>query len=206
MRVLGIDPGTRATGYGVVGESDSGTRRLYFVGAGTIKTSGRLSLPKRLRQIFEGLTRVIADFQPDAIAVENTFLSNNFATALKLGQACGVALLSAELSGLKVFEYTPSEVKLAVVGHGAAEKEQVQKMVDYLLGSKSVELYGSHHASDALAIAICHLHSRNLREMNLSKEADEKLLALRVSARIRKPSEDQALPVRARGVEASEDQ
>jgi crossover junction endodeoxyribonuclease RuvC len=177
MRVLGIDPGTRATGYGVVGESDSGTRRLYFVGAGTIKTSGRLSLPKRLRQIFEGLTRVIADFQPDAIAVENTFLSNNFATALKLGQACGVALLSAELSGLKVFEYTPSEVKLAVVGHGAAEKEQVQKMVDYLLGS--------HHASDALAIAICHLHSRNLREMNLSKEADEKLLALRTSARSR---------------------
>lgn len=182
MRVLGIDPGTRATGYGVVGEE---SRRLYFVGAGTIKTSGRLSLPKRLRQIFEGLTRVIADFQPDAIAVENTFLSNNFATALKLGQACGVALLSAELSGLKVFEYTPSEVKLAVVGHGAAEKEQVQKMVDYLLGSQSVGLSGSHHASDALAIAICHLHSRNLREMNLSKEADEKLLTLRVSARQR---------------------
>ncbi len=186
MRVLGIDPGTRATGYGVVGEeSASNGHRIYFVGAGTIKTSGRFSLPKRLRQIFDGLTQVISDFQPDAIAVENTFLSNNFVTALKLGQACGVALLSAELSGLKVYEYTPSEIKLAVVGHGAAEKEQVQKMVDYLLGSKGVGLSGSHHASDALAVAICHLHSRNLREMNISKAADEKLLALRVSTRSR---------------------
>ncbi len=194
MRVLGIDPGTRATGYGVVGED---ARRIYFVGAGTIKTSGRLSLPKRLRQIFEGLTQVISDFQPDAIAVENTFLSNNFATALKLGQACGVALLSAELSGLKVYDYTPSQVKLAVVGHGAAEKEQVQKMVDYLLGLKGTEkdpasglasagrIDRSHHASDALAVAICHLHSRNLREMEISDAAPEKLLTLRVSARPR---------------------
>jgi crossover junction endodeoxyribonuclease RuvC len=199
MRVLGIDPGTRATGYGVVGEKSN---RIYFVGAGTIRTSGRHSLPKRLRQIFEGLTQVIADFQPDAVAVENTFLSNNFSTALKLGQACGVALLSAELSGLKVFEYTPSEVKLAVVGHGAAEKGQVQRMVDYLLGSKSAGLAASHHASDALAVAICHLHSRNLREMNFSKAADEKLPTFGISARVRKPSEDQALPVRARGVGA----
>jgi crossover junction endodeoxyribonuclease RuvC len=170
MRVLGIDPGTRATGYGVVGEQ---AHRIYFVGAGTIKTSVRLSLPKRLRQIFEGLSQVISDFQPDAVAVENTFLSNNFATALKLGQACGVALLSAELSGLKVYEYTPSEVKLAVVGHGAAEKEQVQKMVGYLLGSSHVGSSESHHASDALAVAICHLHSKNLREMEFSKAADE---------------------------------
>ncbi|MCI0528286.1 MAG: crossover junction endodeoxyribonuclease RuvC [Nitrospira sp.] len=182
MRVLGIDPGTRATGYGIVGEE---ARRIYFVGAGTIKTSGRFTLPKRLRQIFEGLTQVISDFQPDAIAVENTFLSNNFATALKLGQACGVALLSAELSGLKVYDYTPSQVKMAVVGHGAAEKEQVQRMVDYLLGSKGVQRDGSHHASDALAVAICHLHSRNLREMEISDAAPEKLLTLRVSARPR---------------------
>ena len=169
MRVLGIDPGTRATGYGVVGEEG---HRIYFVGAGTLKTSGRLSLPKRLRQIFEGLTQVMADFQPDAIAVENTFLSNNFATALKLGQACGVALLAAELSGLKVFEYTPSEVKLAVVGYGAAEKEQVQRMVEYLLqltvNNQQCPKGLSHHASDALAAAICHLHSRNLREVELS--------------------------------------
>lgn len=179
MRVLGIDPGTRATGYGVVGEEG---HRIYFVGAGTLKTSGRLSLPKRLRQIFEGLTQVMADFQPDAIAVENTFLSNNFATALKLGQACGVALLAAELSGLKVFEYTPSEIKLAVVGYGAAEKEQVQRMVGYLLRESRPQTTSeqltvnsqqypeglSHHASDALAAAICHLHSRNLREVELS--------------------------------------
>jgi crossover junction endodeoxyribonuclease RuvC len=186
MRVLGIDPGTRATGYGVVGEeSVSNRHQIYFIGAGTIKTSKRFSLPKRLRQIFDGLTEVISDFQPDAIAVENTFLSNNFVTALKLGQACGVALLSAELSGLKVYEYTPSEIKLAVVGHGAAEKEQVQKMVGYLLGSKCVGLDDSHHASDALAVAICHLHSRHLREINISKAAAEKLWSLRVGARPR---------------------
>ena len=212
MRVLGIDPGTRVTGYGVVGEeSDSGGHRIYLIGAGAIKTSGRLPFPKRLRQIFDGLTQVIAEFQPDAVAVENTFLSNNFAAALKLGQACGVALLAAELSGLEVYDYSPAEIKLAVVGHGGAEKEQVQRMVNYLLGSKGMEkdpasglasagsvrlrrsgghlpalpvrqaggrqvggqrphgpphrIDGSHHATDALAVGICHLHSRTLREM-----------------------------------------
>jgi len=169
MRVLGIDPGARVTGYGVVGEkSASGGHRIYLIGAGAIKTSPRLSLPKRLRQIFEGLTQMMAEFQPDAVAVENTFLSNNFSAALKLGQACGVALLAAELSGLQVHDYSPAEIKLAVVGHGGAEKEQVQRMVNYLLGSKSGELDGSHHATDALAVAICHLHSKNLREVMLS--------------------------------------
>jgi crossover junction endodeoxyribonuclease RuvC len=186
------------TGYGVVGEeSDAGRRRIYLIGAGSIKASGRLPLPKRLRQIFEGLSQVIVEFQPDAVAVENTFLSNNFATALKLGQACGVALLAAELSGLEVYEYTPAVIKLAVVGHGTAEKQQVQHMVDYLLGSKAMEkdpasglasagsgcggiggqrphgpphkIDGSHHATDALAVAICHLHSKNLQAVVLSR-------------------------------------
>jgi crossover junction endodeoxyribonuclease RuvC len=176
MRVLGIDPGTMVTGYGVVGEEQ---RRLYFITAGGIRTSARLSHSKRLRQIFEGLRAVITDYEPDVIAVENTFLSKNFATALKLGQACGVALLAADLSGLTVFEYTPSEIKLAVVGHGSAEKVQVQRMVDRLLhGSFPEKTKGesqvageqmaenlSHHAADALAVAICHLHSRTLREV-----------------------------------------
>ncbi|MGH7274426.1 MAG: crossover junction endodeoxyribonuclease RuvC [Nitrospiria bacterium] len=179
MRVLGIDPGIMVTGYGVVGEeSASGGPRIYFIAAGGIKTSARLPLSKRLRQIFEGLRQVVEEFQPEAIAVENTFLSKNFATALKLGQACGVALLAAELSGLKVYDYTPAEVKLAVVGHGSAGKVQVQRMVDYLLrGShplktcEQLTLNGqlcpeglSHHAADALAVAICHLHGRTIRE------------------------------------------
>ena len=183
MRVLGIDPGTMVTGYGVVGEeSASGGHRIYFIAAGGIKTSAKLPLSKRLRQIFEGLRQVVEEFQPEAIAVENTFLSKNFATALKLGQACGVALLAAELSGLKVFDYTPAEVKLAVVGYGSAGKVQVQRMVDYLLRENpppitkgestsknhpcAVNL--SHHATDALAVAICHLHTRTIREMVLS--------------------------------------
>ena len=185
MRVLGIDPGTMVTGYGVVGEESApGGQRIYFIAAGGIKTSARLPLSKRLRQIFEGLREVVGKFQPEVIAVENTFLSKNFATALKLGQACGVALLTAELSGLKVYDYTPAEVKVAVVGHGSAVKVQVQRMVDYLLwettpkitseGSTSkrqrcaVDL--SHHATDALAVAICHLHTRTLREMVLSND------------------------------------
>lgn len=174
MRVLGIDPGTMVTGYGVVGEEND---RIYFIGAGGIKTSARLPLSKRLRQIFDGLTHVVEEFRPDMIAVENTFLSKNFATALKLGQACGVALLAAELSGLKVYDYTPAEVKLAVVGHGSAGKGQVQWMVNYLLSPASggpalegIERDRSHHAADALAVAICHLHARTIREMVLSSE------------------------------------
>ena len=170
MRVLGIDPGSRVTGYGLVGEEPASVgHRLYLIKAGAIRTSGQLSLSKRLRQIFTGLTQVMTEFQPDAVAVENTFLSNNFASALKLGQACGVALLAAELSGCHVYDYSPTAIKLAVVGHGTAEKEQVQQMVYYLLRSKGMELDGSHHASDALAVAICHLHSRTLREATLSK-------------------------------------
>ena len=179
MRVLGIDPGTMVTGYGVVGEEG---HRIYFIAAGGIKTSARLALSKRLRQIFEGLRKVVVEFQPEVIAVENTFLSKNFATALKLGQACGVALLAAELSGLKVYDYTPAEVKLAVVGHGSAGKVQVQRMVDYLLQENRPQITSeksrlksqpsavnlSHHAADALAVAICHLHTRTIRERVLS--------------------------------------
>jgi crossover junction endodeoxyribonuclease RuvC len=170
MRVLGIDPGSRVTGYGMVGEEPASVgHRLCLIKAGAIRTSSQISLPKRLGQIFTGLTQVITEFQPDAVAVENTFLSHNFASALKLGQACGVALLAAELAGCNVYDYSPTAIKLAVVGHGTAEKEQVQQMVNYLLRLKGVALDGSHHASDALAVAICHLHSRTLREATLSR-------------------------------------
>lgn len=169
MRILGIDPGTRVTGYGVVDEEG---HKLSLIEAGEIKTPVRMSLPKRLRQIYEGLTQLIQEIQPSAVAIENTFLSNNFSTALKLGQACGVALLAAEMSNLEVYEYTPAEVKLAVVGYGVAEKEQVRRMVDHLLDRyASPQDTLSHHATDALAVAICHLHSRVLREMAATRSA-----------------------------------
>ena len=164
MRILGIDPGTVVTGYGVVEESPSG---LSLIESGGIRTSTRLSLPGRLRQIYEGLMKVMENTPLDAAAVENTFLSKNFATALKLGQACGVALLAAELSGLRVHGYTPAEVKLAVAGYGAADKRQVREMIGRLVSGASPGSTGldpSHHASDAVAVAVCHLHSRVVRE------------------------------------------
>jgi crossover junction endodeoxyribonuclease RuvC len=160
MRVLGIDPGTVVTGYGVIDEED---QRLFYVASGGINTTSKLSVSKRLKKIFDGLTVVIEDYQPQAVVVENTFVAKNMQTALKLGQARGVALLAAEHAGLPVFEYTPTQVKLAVTGYGAASKIQVQGMVHKLL--KLNRIPDSHHAADALAAAICHLHSAKIREL-----------------------------------------
>ena len=160
MRVLGIDPGTVVTGYGVIDEED---QRLFFVASGGIGTSSKFSISKRLKKIFDELTVVIEDYQPRAVVVENTFVAKNMQTALKLGQARGVALLAAEHAGLPVFEYTPMQVKLAVTGYGAASKIQVQGMVHKLL--KLSRIPDSHHAADALAAAICHLHSAKMREL-----------------------------------------
>jgi len=160
MRILGVDPGTVVTGYGVIDEED---QRLFFVASGGISTSSKFSVSKRLKKIFDELTIVIEDYQPRAVVVENTFVAKNMQTALKLGQARGVALLAAEQAGLAVFEYTPMQVKLAVTGYGAASKIQVQGMVHKLL--KLSRIPDSHHAADALAAAICHLHSAKMREL-----------------------------------------
>jgi crossover junction endodeoxyribonuclease RuvC len=160
MRVLGIDPGTVVTGYGVIDEEN---QRLIFVASGGIRTSSKLSISKRLKKIFDELTVALEDYEPLAVAIENTFVAKNMQTALKLGQARGVALLAAEHAGLPVFEYTPTQVKLAVTGYGAASKIQVQGMVHKLL--KLSRIPDSHHAADALATAICHLHSAKIREL-----------------------------------------
>jgi len=160
MRVLGIDPGTVVTGYGVIDEEN---QRLIFVASGGISTSSKLSIAKRLKKIFDELTVVLEDYEPLAVAIENTFVAKNMQTALKLGQARGVALLAAEHAGQPVFEYTPMQVKLAVTGYGAANKIQVQGMVQKLL--KLSRIPDSHHAADALATAICHLHSAKIREL-----------------------------------------
>jgi len=159
LRVLGIDPGTVMSGYGVVDEEGHG---IFYVECGGIAASSKLSFPERLKKIYDGLERVIEAHRPDIVAVENVFFARNVQSALKLGHARGVALLAAVNFGLPVFEYTPLEIKKAVVGYGAAEKAQVQQMVKALLKIKTMPK--SHDASDALAAAICHIHSARMSE------------------------------------------
>lgn len=153
MRVLGIDCGCQTTGYGLI-ESDGRSHRL--VKAGAIRTSARMAFPRRLHYIAGELGRLIAAWQPLAVAVEDVFFAANVKSALQLGHVRGVALLEAARAGLPVSEYSALEVKSSVVGYGRAEKHQVQRMVQSLLGLR--EPPGSEDAADALAIAICHAH------------------------------------------------
>ena len=151
MRVLGIDCGSERTGYGVI-ESNGGDHRLIAVGV--IRTNTKLSFEKRLLEIAEGLRKLIREHSPEAGAVEGVFYSANVKTALKLAHVRGVALLALAEAGIGMAEYSPLEVKTAVVGYGRAEKSQVQLMVCSLL--RLEETIGSEDACDALAVAICH--------------------------------------------------
>ncbi len=153
MRILGVDPGARATGYGVVELEGSRLRRL----AGGVIRPGEGSLGQRLAGIHSRLAAVIEEFRPDCTAVEGVFVARNARSALTLGHARGVALAVLAASGLETGEYSPAQVKLAVVGHGSAAKPQVQRMVQRLLGL--VEPPSADEA-DALAVAICHGHSQ----------------------------------------------
>jgi len=152
MRVLGLDPGLRITGWGMIEMIDN---RLRYLGDGTIRSDDKLSLAERLGQLHRGVLRVIADWSPDAAGVEQTFVNKNPESTLKLGQARGVVLLAPALAGLEVGEYAPTQVKQAVVGTGRAAKEQVGMMVRTLLPGCLVT---SADAADALAVAICHAH------------------------------------------------
>ncbi|MEQ1870037.1 MAG: crossover junction endodeoxyribonuclease RuvC [Vicinamibacterales bacterium] len=154
MRVFGIDPGSDRTGYGCV-EAEGSRHRMVLSGA--IKTSALASFPEKLLVIHARLTTILAECRPDCVAIENLFFATNARSALKLGHARGVAMLAAVEAGLPIAEYTPSEVKRAVVGYGRAEKLQVQQMVKLLLGLP--ELPTPHDAADALAVAICHSHA-----------------------------------------------
>lgn len=159
MRVLGIDCGTEYTGYGVVDLiSDSRNNdRLVCVICGAIKVSPREPMAARLSQISTGLREVISEHRPDRVALEDVFYAVNVKSALKLGQVRGVAMLAASCAGLEVAEYSPLSIKSAVVGYGRAEKHQVQQMVTRLLHLDQVPEPAD--AADALAIAICHLHT-----------------------------------------------
>jgi crossover junction endodeoxyribonuclease RuvC len=160
MLVLGIDPGTAITGYGLVkGENDD----LTLVAYGAITTSSDWPLSERLQRIYRELTALIEDRQPTAVAVEELFFSKNVRTALSVGQARGVALLAAANAGLPIHEYTPLQVKQAIAGYGRATKGQVQQMVKMLLALDSVPQ--PDDAADAIAVAICHLHSAKLTAM-----------------------------------------
>ena len=159
MRVLGIDCGTERTGYGVI-DSDGRDHRL--VAAGVIRTPSGQPFEERLLAIARGLRGVIQEHQPEAAAVEQVFHAANTKTALKLAHARGVSLLAVAEAGLELGEYSPLEVKTSVVGYGRAEKQQVQMMVGSLLGlDKPLE---SEDASDAVAVAICHVTKRVVRK------------------------------------------
>jgi len=151
LRILGIDPGLRITGFGVIEKTGS---RLSYVTSGCIKSPGR-ELPERLKSILESLREVIAAHHPQQVAVEKVFVNVNPASTLALGQARGTAICAAVDAGLPVAEYTALQVKQAVVGNGHAKKEQVQEMVKRLLRLSGVP---SADAADALACAICHAH------------------------------------------------
>lgn len=155
MRVLGIDCGTEYTGYGVVDQHANG--RLEFVVAGAIHLPKREPMPKRLATVFTELSHLIFTNSPQMVAIEEVFYSVNAKSALKLGQVRGVAMLAASSAGLEIAEYSPLSIKSAVVGYGRAEKVQVQHMVAHLL--RLAEPPQPADAADALAIAICHLHT-----------------------------------------------
>jgi crossover junction endodeoxyribonuclease RuvC len=154
IRILGIDPGLRRTGWGVI---EIEGNRLTFVGCGSVEPAGDLPLASRLLAIHEGLAGVLGDFRPVEAAVEQTFVNKDGVATLKLGQARGVAMLAPAMFGISVAEYAPNQVKKTVVGAGHADKNQIQMMLRILLPKAEPK---SADAADALAVAITHAHHR----------------------------------------------
>lgn len=151
---MGIDPGSRITGYGLI---DMDGSRSHHVASGCIQTGSGRPLPERLKTIYESITELVRRYQPDEVAAEQVFMHRNPDSALKLGQARGAALCAVVMAGLPVSEYAARAIKQAVVGSGAADKAQVQHMVSLLL---SLSALPPPDAADALAVALCHGHSR----------------------------------------------
>ena len=166
MRVFGIDPGSDRTGYGCI---DSDGRRHRLVLCGVIRSAARDAFPDKLASIHRALTQLMTDCRPQCVVIENLFYATNVRSALKLGHARGVAMLAAVEAGLPVIEYTPAEIKSAIVGYGRAEKLQVGRMVKLLLALDRVPT--PHDASDALAVAICHVHAGWNRAQHLGSAA-----------------------------------
>lgn len=159
--VLGIDPGTATTGFGLITEDAAGEASLLRYGV--IQTPAHTPMPQRLLAIYQQISALIDASHPDAMAVEELFFKRNVSTAITVGQARGVVLLAAAEAGVPIFEYKPAEVKQALVGYGNAEKAQIQEMVRIMLGLPTIPR--PDDAADAVAIAICHLHSQRLRRL-----------------------------------------
>jgi crossover junction endodeoxyribonuclease RuvC len=159
MRIIGIDPGSETLGWGIVEGEGQKYRLVEF---GTIKSSPRVQFSKRLLKIADGVEKLIAEFQPDALSIEEAFYAVNVNVALKLGQVRGAVLVVAERAGLEIGEYAPRLIKQTVVGYGNAEKHQVQEMVRLLL--KLTKVPEPHDAADALAAAICHFHHAGMQQ------------------------------------------
>jgi crossover junction endodeoxyribonuclease RuvC len=157
IRILGIDPGLRNTGWGVIEQDGS---NLHFISCGTIKTDDKAALADRLRQLYDELKQIVVSFSPDEAAVEETFVNNDARATLKLGQARGIAMVVPALAGLSVGEYAPNLVKKTIVGSGHAEKGQIHLMVKVLLPKSDAK---TPDAADALAIALTHAQHRGLK-------------------------------------------
>jgi crossover junction endodeoxyribonuclease RuvC len=191
VRIFGIDPGSARTGYGCV-ESDGVRHRLIACGA--ITTPAAHPFPQKLLAIYRDLAKQIQRCRPDCVAIENVFYATNVRSALKLGHARGVAMLAAVEAGLPVVEYTPAEVKQAVVGFGRAEKRQVQAMIKLILGLDAPP--SPDDAADALAVAICHVHRSRLL---VDGAPGEKPTATRTSWRAYKVPGVKGAPAGGRG-------
>ena len=155
MRIIGIDPGLKSTGWGIL---DFTNNKLKHVSNGTCKTNEKDDISERLLKIFLDLTKVFESFSPNSCAIESTFVNKDVAGALKLGQARGVALMTAASAGIKVFEYAPRLIKKAVTGVGTADKNQVKKMIEFQLPGIIIK---SNDASDAIGVALCHAFHYN---------------------------------------------
>ncbi len=177
LRVLGIDCGSQITGYGII-DTDEQTHQLVVFGA--IRLLSKLDLSEKLLQVQQEIDRLLLTYSPQAVAVEDQFYLSNFKSVLRLGQVKGVVLVTAARAGIPVFEYSPLAIKSAVTGYGRAEKSQVQVMVTNLLGLDA--LIQPHDASDALAVAICHVHTaathRKIRDTQPAKAPKLKRVSL----------------------------
>ncbi len=159
MRILGIDPGYGITGYSII---DYIGNKFKLIASGAIKTDAKMSFPLRLSEIFTDLNLIIDEYKPDAISVEELFFNNNVKTAINVAQARGVVLVVGCQRGIPTYEYTPLQVKQAVVGYGRADKIQVQKMVKTILNAETLPKLDD--ITDSMAIAICHAHSARFAE------------------------------------------
>ena len=177
MKIFGVDPGSQRTGYGCIELRDS---RHHMIDCGALTTPPRATLPEKLLAVHSGLAELLAQHHPDAVAIEDLFYARNARSALILGHVRGVLILAASEANVPIWEYSPTEVKRAVVGYGRAEKRQVQQMVTLLLGMSSAPTLLD--VSDALAVAVCHSHS-----IGPTREASQSGIAIRGWRRYRPP-------------------